>query len=423
MADIPYKDYLSQMAPELKSQLRGVANNTTNKQAFVSSPVSATTTRGSDEAFANPSPTSIVDDDPMKYRYISYPKDVTQDMANGHYMLFYVNVQNKAGYGYDGADGNPVGGVVEQERKGPPDGKGGFESTGQFDYVRQDSDPVGYQNAFNRVAKGGKGNTLKEDQIFLTPNSRYQNSKYGQMGGVNSTYKTTTRITDSVAIYLPPNVEDKTSATYNDAATGVAGLVAAGGGKFLEAMKRNDYQAAASQLIGGVKAISEEALIRSSAGIIDFIGGGEGDTLGLANKIFGQAMNPYMEVIFDAMDMRSFTYNFTFAPKNTQERDDAQDIIKLFRFHMAPELKGAQHRFLTLPSTFDIHYMYQHSKEYASENNFYSKIATCVLQDVSVNYSPNGVKSFQDGSPTQITMSLQFKETELLTKQSINAGY
>ena len=169
-----------------------------------------------------------------------------------------------------GADGNPVGGVVEQERKGPPDGKGGFESTGQFDYIKQDSDPVGYQNAFNRVAKGGKGNTLKEDQIFLTPNSRYQNSKYGQMGGVNSTYKTTTRITDSVAIYLPPNVEDKTSASYNDASTGVAGLVAAGGGKFLEAMKRNDYQAAASQLIGGVKAISEEALIRSSAGIIDF---------------------------------------------------------------------------------------------------------------------------------------------------------
>ena len=66
-----------------------------------------------------------------------------------------------------------------------------------------------------------------------------------------------------------------------------------------------------------------------------------------------------MEVIFDAMDMRSFTYNFTFAPKNTQERDDVQDIIKMFRFHMAPELKGAQHRFLTLPSTFDIHYMYQ----------------------------------------------------------------
>ena len=50
----------------------------------------------------------------MKYRYISYPRDVTQDMANGHYMLFYVNVQNKSGYGYDAADGSSVGAVVEQ---------------------------------------------------------------------------------------------------------------------------------------------------------------------------------------------------------------------------------------------------------------------------------------------------------------------
>jgi hypothetical protein len=67
--------------------------------------------------------------------------------------------------------------------------------------------------------------------------------------------------------------------------------------------------------------------------------------------------------------------------------------------------------------------MYQHSKDFASENNFYSKIATCVLQGVNVNYTADGVKSFQDGSPTKITMALTFKETELLNKQMINAGY
>ena len=419
MADISYTDYLSKMAPDIKAQLKAQI------PAVSGAPAPATATLGNDSAAANPTftPISTLNDDPMKYRYISYPRDVTQDQANGHYMLFYVNVQNKSGYGYDAADGGQVGAVVEQERAGPPRGDGTFESTGQYDYIKQDSDPIGYQAAFNRVAKGGKGNSLESDGIFLTPNSRYQESKYGQMGGVNSVYKTTTRITDSVALYLPPNVQDQTSAGYQDASTGIVGLVAAGGGKFLDAMRRNDYQEAAGQLISGVKAISEEALIRSSAGIIDFISGGEGDTLGLANKVFGQAMNPYMEVIFDNMAMRNFTYNFTFAPKNAQERDDVQDIIKLFRYHMAPELKGSQHRFLTLPSTFDIHYMYQHSKDYASENNFYSKIATCVLKDCSVDYTPNGVKSFQDGSPTQITMSLSFQETELLTKQSINAGY
>ena len=406
------------LTPELKNFLN---NMNPPKQSSIRAP--ATATLGNDSAAANPiySPISSLNDDPMKYRYISYPKDVTQDQANGHYMLFYVNVQDKAGYQYDAKEGGLVGGVVERKNE-KVDIDQGFQ-TSEYTYISQDSDPAEYQRAYDRIAKGGQGNILQSDEIFLTPNSRYSNSKYGQMGGLSSVHKTTTRITDSVALYLPPNVQDHTSAGYQDPATRIVGLVAAGGGKFLEAMRRNDYQAASKQLIGGVKAISEEALIRSSAGIIDFISGGEGDTLGLANKVFGQAMNPYMEVIFDNMAMRNFTYNFTFAPKNAQERDDVQDIIKLFRYHMAPELKGAQHRFLTLPSTFDIHYMYQHSKDYASENNFYSKIATCVLKDCSVDYTPNGVKSFQDGSPTQITMSLSFMETELLTKQSINAGY
>jgi len=390
----------------------------------VSSSAPATATLGNDSAQANPSftPTSSIEDDPMKYRYISYPRDVTQDMANGHYMLFYVNVQNKAGYGYTAADGSQVGGLVETEIVQGPVTGANKEKTGKFTYTTQESDPLGYQDAFNRVAKGGKGNTLTEDQIFLTPNSRYQNSKYGQSGGINSTFKTTTRITDSVALYLPPNIQDNTSAGYSDMQTGIVGLVAAGGSKFLDAMRRNDYQAAASQLISGVGAIATEAFRNAAGEFVDIFTGTEGSAE-LANKAFGQATNPYMEVIFDSMAMREFTYNFTFAPKNSQERDDVQDIIKLFRFHMAPELKGAQHRFLTLPSTFDIHYMYQHSKNYASENNFYSKIATCVLKDVTVDYTPNGVKSFQDGSPTQINMSLSFQETEILTKQSINAGY
>ena len=90
---------------------------------------------------------------------------------------------------------------------------------------------------------------------------------------------------------------------------------------------------------------------------------------------------------------------------------------------MAPELRGDFNRFLTLPSTFDIHYMFQSEDGKASENDFYNRIATCVLKTVNVDYTPGGVKSFADGAPTQITMSLNFMETELLTKERIAAGY
>ena len=51
------------------------------------------------------SPTSSLAADPFAFTTLSYPRDVTQDMANGHYMLFYVNVQNKTKYKYDVQDG------------------------------------------------------------------------------------------------------------------------------------------------------------------------------------------------------------------------------------------------------------------------------------------------------------------------------
>ena len=39
-------------------------------------------------------PTSLLDLDPLSFASYSYPRDVTNNIQNGHYMLFYVNVQN-----------------------------------------------------------------------------------------------------------------------------------------------------------------------------------------------------------------------------------------------------------------------------------------------------------------------------------------
>ncbi len=47
-----------------------------------------------------------------------------------------------------------------------------------------------------------------------------------------------------------------------------------------------------------------------------------------------------MEVLFSTMGVREFTYNFNFAPRNQDETAEIQQIIQLFRFHMAPELQA-----------------------------------------------------------------------------------
>ena len=148
----------------------------------------------------------------------------------------------------------------------------------------------------------------------------------------------------------------------------------------------------------------------------------------LFNKVFGRAANPYLEVLFQGPELRSFNYSFTFAPTSEEEQQEVKAIIKLFRYHQAPESKSAASLFLGLPSTFDIMYMYQPDttnggQTEAHENQFYHKIATCVLQSVNVDYTPGKVASHQQGAPVLIKMSLQFLETEMITKSHVLAGY
>ena len=47
-----------------------------------------------------PSPTGLLEQDPLNVSTFSYPLDVQSNFQNGHYMLFYVNVQNKTKYSY-----------------------------------------------------------------------------------------------------------------------------------------------------------------------------------------------------------------------------------------------------------------------------------------------------------------------------------
>ena len=352
--------------------------------------------------------------DPFRFSTLAYPRDVTQDMANGHYMLFYVNVQNKTKFKYRDVDNVKVGDSFEYVVTDSSNPHNDNKSTRIVTGTGANAADVDYAS---RLVRTGQGNKIMSDGVDLRRGRK-------ATGGLAKSLKSTTRITDSVAIYLPAVAKDDLTAQYSGVSTGLAGLAAAGGIDFVKAMQRNDFEGASKELVSGANTILGESLKTAAAEIVDMIPGVEG-SLDLFNKAFGQAENPYMEVIFKNLELREFEYSFQFAPRSEDETHDVQAIIKLFRFHMAPELKGNNHRYLTLPSTFDIHYMFQDSPTslQPQENSFYSKIATCVLESVSVDYSPGGVHSFADGAPTQINMTLNFKETELLTKDKINDGF
>ena len=347
-------------------------------------------------------PTSSLDSDPLRFGTYQFPKDVFENQQLGHYMVFYVNVQDKSKYYYGGTDGY----------NGADAGFANAEDSANGTGLRSVKDRL---RVVNNKVTGKNKSSDGQDLRTSTRNS-------AALQGLSSVRKTTTRIKDSIALYLPANVTDTTQANYEDTPTGILGVAATDLISTGKAFANDDFEATGAGAAKLLKEAMGQILRNLGGGFVESLTGAEG-AIPLANKIFGQADNPFVEVFFDSMNVRSFTYNFNFAPRNEAETNEIQQIIQLFRFHMAPEMQATNSRYLTLPSEFDIHYMYKANNGQSYENDFYGRIGTCVLENVTTNYTPDGVKSFASGAPTRITMNLTFRETELLTKEKINKGF
>ena len=344
-------------------------------------------------------PTAVLDSDPLRFGTYQFPKDVFENDQLGHYMVFYVNEQKRTKYDY-----------------GAPNAIG----VDKFDnpIFANNVGTVSQQRRLDGKRYKTEGRSTSSDGSNLQFSDRNRRAKVG----VDSRTQTTRRITDSIALYLPPSVRDTTTAEYENMSTGLVGMFAGKGFDFFQDFVNKDYDAAAAEGTGAAADFMKEVAKRSGAAFVDALAGSD-SSLALLNRGLGRADNPFMEVLFTTMGVREFTYNFNFAPRNSDETTEIQQIIQLFRFHMAPEMQSANSRYLTLPSEFDIHYMFKGPNGQGLENDYFNRITTCVLVSVDVNYTPNGVRSFEDGSPTQIQMGLTFRETEILTKEKINQGY
>jgi hypothetical protein len=132
----------------------------------------------------------------------------------------------------------------------------------------------------------------------------------------------------------------------------------------------------------------------------------------------GLAANPKKEQVFSGVDFRTFQVEYQFFPRSKEEAENVQRIIKQFKYHMHPEFKDSNNFVYVYPSEFDIFY-YQNGKE----NLNLHRHTSCVLTEMSINYTPNGAfTTFDNGMPTQINVQMSFRELSLLTKDKIEDG-
>jgi hypothetical protein len=210
------------------------------------------------------------------------------------------------------------------------------------------------------------------------------------------------RITDVINLYVdgPPTV--KYSMNYANKELGtLAGLV---GGAAEGSMKS----------LGGVSE-SGAAALTAFAKLPGAFGVDVQSALSVSAKT---SLNPFKEVIFESVDFRSFSFKYKFMPKSKQESDTVKAIIELFKFHMHPEMSDNK-LFFIYPAEFQITYYFANNT-----NDFIHKFAPCVLESMDVSFGGEQYSSFADGTPTEVNMSLVFRETEIITKKMLeNGGY
>lgn len=126
--------------------------------------------------------------------------------------------------------------------------------------------------------------------------------------------------------------------------------------------------------------------------------------------------NTKKEQLFQGVDFRTINFSYQFAPKNEFEAANVLEIIRMFRHHMLPEFADEKQFVYIYPSEFEIKYFKGNE-----ESEFLERHFTAVLTSCNINYTPNGqFVTFSNGMPSQINMTLSFRELYLPSKETSN---
>jgi len=183
-----------------------------------------------------------------------------------------------------------------------------------------------------------------------------------------------------------------------------------------------------------------------------------------AARLAGQGtINPQVDVLYGNSELRQFQFSFFMAPQSQKEAKDLKEIVKLLRKYSAPEIgtpqwaqpavsqigtalntiTGQQGLFggtsgqgsllksglwFIPPAEFEIsfHSIVNNGATgmNAPVNPYLPKIGRCVLNRIDVDYTVQGeFSTFNDGSPTNLQLTMVFREMRVISQTDVENGY
>ncbi len=302
-----------------------------------------------------------------------------------------------------GKVGAPVGETIRYPSSYP--------ITAGTDYVSIDF--YQYQPPFGN--RPGESTVVESDDEDVT-GQLYQN--YNHSVGDNALTKRADGY-KSILLFMPEDVNTQYGANWGGVGVGIGQAnVASMIGTKTQINKLGDMWSSSSNALTGGAVQSGFGVAKD---LMNLTMGGSLTTDQLLSSVSGRIINPNVELMYEAPELRGFNLNFKMMPRDPQEAKDIFSICQTLKRAMLPSWGGVMKgddlngSFLTLPKIASVKFMTGNNL-----NKYVTQYKPCAITNVSINYTPDGsYATYQDGSPVATLLSVQFKELKLVFEQEV----
>lgn len=138
---------------------------------------------------------------------------------------------------------------------------------------------------------------------------------------------------------------------------------------------------------------------------------------GLFTRATSLAINPNLELLFQAPQLRPFDFTFMLSGSTDKESSTIKSIIKFFKYHMAPKVSNGPGIFLKSPNVFFIRYIDGKNND---EHNSIGRITSnngqkaCALTNFNVDYTPMGSYMTYAADTSMVVYRIQLRFSEIV---------
>ena len=267
-----------------------------------------------------------------------------------------------------------------------------------------------YKPPFQAVNKASGAGSLTVGQSYQSYNASIQQQNLTEAEGYSPVF-----------LYMPQDIQGQYGANWGGASFGAV----------FQQLARTIGRSGMpnmSSLNNTIDAITGSLKTAGYKAAVDAMNKGLGTSVSLSqlmSGVSGTIMNPNVEMMYEAPELRGFQLRFKMQARDLGESQAIRGICTQFKRALHASYGGntlgtmaETGQQITVPKIVQVSFMTG-----SKLNEYVPQYKPCALTQVDVNYTPDGAwATLPDGSPVATELALTFKETKLIYSQEISNG-